>query len=231
MKLSLILCVLVIILISGCITTDIPTGNAEAYELPGLNNTTIFYLNLSSVQVVDNVINETTIRFVLEDGGEMSFRNPVAIDHSGKNVSFTTSKEPILGKSYIKFSFESPFSGFVAYTQSDGQDFSRMLTKNGSVRVVLPLNYTTGSRLFGIAQPEPYNTTVDAKGRDVLIWENPYPAHQKIEVKYYHESAPYILFYIVIFLLFCAFVIFGYYYFSLRSLKKKWEMVEKGLKK
>ena len=93
------------------------------------------------------------------------------------------------------------------------------------------MNFTTGSRFFGIATPKPDNITFDASGREVLIWEAPYPGHEKIEVKYYHGSAPTSLLYFFA-MLFAGFVvIYGYYHLSLRALRKKRELMEKGIKK
>ncbi len=231
MKWGLICTLLLVVFFAGCIETEPQAGSPGEYELPGLNNTTIFYLNASTVQVVENVVNETSVSFIIEEPGDMNFRAPVAVNYSGKNVTFTTSKEPIFGKTYVKFDFDSRFSGFIAYTQSNGQDFIRTLTKNCSVRVVLPVNFTTGSRFFGIAMPKPDNITFDASGREVLIWDSPYPEHEKIEVKYYHKSAPAALLYFFV-MLFAGFVvIYGYYQLSLRALRKKRELMEKGIKK
>ncbi len=229
MKWGLILSFLGLVILEGCIATEPQAGSPGEYELPGINDTTIFYLNSSTVHVVENVINETSVSFILEETGDMNFRNPVAVDYSGKNVTFTISKEPILGKTYVKFEFESSFSGFIAYTQPGGQEFERTLTKNGSVRVILPLNFTTGSRFFGIAQPDPDNVTFDTSGREVLIWEAPYPDHEKIEVKYYYKSAPTALYYFFIMLFTSFIVIYSYYYLSMRALRKKREMMEKGI--
>ena len=61
MKWCLILTVLVFAIFSGCIATEPEAGRLDEYELPGLNNTTIFYLNSSTLQVVESVVNETSI--------------------------------------------------------------------------------------------------------------------------------------------------------------------------
>ncbi len=228
---SYFILILVSILAAGCITSQIQAGDPKEYELPGIDNTTIYYLNGSSVQVVESVINATSVDFLLDESGEMNFRNPVAQDYSGNNVTFNVSSIPIFGRSYAHFEFEQPFSGFVAFTQSDGQDFKRILTKNSSVRVVLPVNYTTGSNFLGIAQPEPDNITVDSSGRKVLIWNNPYPGPGRISVQYYPESAPNMLVYLFVFLLIASVLIWSYYRFSIRALKKKRERMEKGIKK
>ncbi|MDP2841634.1 MAG: hypothetical protein Q8O17_05105, partial [Candidatus Methanoperedens sp.] len=95
---SYLLLILLSFLAAGCIAPEIQTGNPSEYELPGLENTTVFYLNFSSVEVVDNVVNSTSVAFILRDKTEANFRNPVAVDYSGKNVSFNVSKEVIFGK-------------------------------------------------------------------------------------------------------------------------------------
>jgi len=223
--------VLLSFLAAGCIAPEIRTGNPAEYELPGLNNTTIFYLNISSVQVVENVINSTTVGFIIPDKTEMNFRNPVAVDYSGNNVSFNVSKVLIFGKNFARFEFSSPFSGFVAFTQSGGQDFTYPLTKNGTIRVVMPASYTSQSMFLGVAQPKPENVTIDSKGREVITWENPYPARKSIRVKYSHKNAPTLLFYFFFSLFIFAVLVLGYYYMSLSELKKKRAMMEKETKK
>ncbi len=226
----LILVILLSVLAAGCVSSEIKPGNPEEYELPGLDNTTIFYLNGSAIQVVDSVNNATEVKIPIGDSGEMNFKNPVVVDSSGNDITFNVSKETSFGRSYARFDFGSPFSGFIAFTQSDGQDFSRELTKNGSVRVVLPVDHTTGTRFLGITQPEPDNIITDDWGREVLIWENPYPEHEKISVKYYHKGAPAALLYFLVFLLIAALIIYSYYKLSMMALRKKREMMEKGVK-
>jgi hypothetical protein len=223
------LIILLFFLVAGCISSEVPAGAPGQYELPGIDNTTIYYLNSTTVQVVDSVSHETTIKYMLDDSTETNFRDPVAVSSSGKNVSFDVTSEPILGRSYIRFDFSSELSGFVAFTQSDGQDFSRMTRENRSVRVVLPPDHTTGSRFLGVANPEPDNVTTDALGREVLIWDNPYPF--QISVKYYPRSAPTLFFYFSMILVLCVVVISGYYYFTIRALKKKRNIIEKKFKK
>jgi hypothetical protein len=166
---------------------------------------------------------------MLDDTGESNFKDPVAVNSSGNNVSFNVTSEPIFGRSYIRFDFKSEFSGFVAFTQSDGQDFFRPTVKNRSVRVVLPPDHTTGSNFLGIPNPEPDNITIDTLGREVLIWDDPYPF--QISVKYYHKNAPTMMAYFSIILIICVSVISAYYYMILRSLKKKRNIIEKYIKK
>jgi hypothetical protein len=220
---------LLFIFTAGCITSEVPAGAPGQYELPGIANTTIYYLNSSTVKVVDSVSNETTIKYMLDDSTEKNFKDPVAVNYSGKNVTFNVTSEPILGRSYIRFDFSSEFSGFVAFTQSDGLDFARTTKENTSVRVVLPPGHTTGSRYLGIPTPEPDNVTTDALGREVLIWQNPYP--YQISVKYYQKDAPVLMYYFSIIMIVCVVVISGYYYLSIRSLRKKHGSIENILKK
>lgn len=229
MKLWLSTCILLFVIAAGCITSEVPAGTPGQYELPGIANTTIYYLNGSTVKVVDNIINETTVRYMMDDSSDTNFKDPVAVNSSGMNVSFNVTSEPIFGRSYIRFDFSSMFSGYVAFTQSDGQDFIRTTVENKSVRVVLPPGHTTGSRFLGIPNPEPDNITVDTFGRQVLIWDNPYPF--QISVKYYDKGAPMLLYYFSIILIAGFAVICLYYYITIRTLKKKRNITERFIKK
>ncbi len=216
------------VLVAGCLAPEINKGSPSEYELPGLINTTVIYLNLSSVEIVDNVINSTSDGFFITSD-ETSFANPVAVDYSGKNVSFNVSIDLVQGKDFANFSFSSPFSGYVAFTQPGSQDFTYLQTKNGTVRAVLPVNYTVSSFL-GIADPKPDNITLDGLGREVLIWNNTYP-EEAIRVKYEDKNTPVLLFYFLVFLFASAAFILGYYYMSISKLKKKRAMMEKDVRK
>jgi hypothetical protein len=231
MKPELFLGILLLILVSGCVNPQIEAGNPAEYELPGLNNTTVFYLTDSSVQVVENVVNQTSVDFIINGNPETNFRNPVAVDYSGKNVSFNASQGPVLGENYIQMNFSSPFSGWVAYTQAGGGDFIYPITKNGTIRVVLPLNYTATSKILGLIQPPPDNITQDASGREVIIWEKPTPDNGTITVKYQLKDAPTLLSYFL-FVLFIFFIfVMSYYLWSINELKKKRILMEKDIRK
>ncbi len=231
MKPELILGILLLILVSGCVYPQIEAGNPAEYEFPGLNNTTVFYLSDSTVQVVENVVNKTTVDFIIDGNPDTNFRNPVAVDYSGKNVSFNASMGPVLGKSYIEMNFSSPFSGWVAYTQPGGGDFVYPITKNGTIRVVLPLNYTATSNFLGLIQPPPDNITQDASGREVIIWEKPNPDNGTITVKYQLKDAPTLLSYFF-FVLFIFFIfVMSYYMWNINELKKKRILMEKDIRK
>ncbi len=231
MKPELFLGILLLILVSGCIYPQIEAGNPAEYELPGLTNTTIFYLTDSSLQVVENVINKTSVDFIIDGNAQTNFRNPVAVDYSGKTVSFNASMGPVFGKSYIEMNFSSPFSGWVAYTQAGGADFIYTITKNDTIWVVLPLNYTATSKFLGVIQPPPDNITQDASGREVIIWEKPDPEYGQITVKYQQKDAPTLLFYFF-FSLFIFFIfVMGYYMWNINKLKKKRILMEKDVRK
>lgn len=219
------LLVLLFVLAIGCVSPEIKKGSPQDYELPGIQNTTIYYLKQSSIQVVEHVMNKTTTALLLEEKSNIG--DAVAVDYSGKNVSFNVSKQVIFGKSFIRFDFDSNFSGFVAFTYSDGQDFSISLMNNKSVRVVLPQNFTTGSKFLGIAKPKPDKIIIDSAGREVLIWEKPYPEHRLISVKYYSKNAPRMMSYLAVLFFISALLILGYYYLSIRALKKKRIHMEK----
>ncbi len=218
---------LLLVLAAGCIAPEINKGNPSQYELPGLINTTIIYLNISSVEIVDNVMNSTSDGFFIT-GDEMSL-DPVAVDYSGKNVSFNVSTELVQGKDFANFSFNTTFSGYVAITQPGSQDFTYLQTKNDTVWAVLPVNYTVRS-FFGITEPNPDNVTFDRSGREVIIWNNTHP-EETIRVKYEDKNAPWLLFYFLVLLFLFAAIILGYYYLSLSALKKKRVMMEKDVRK
>jgi hypothetical protein len=232
MKIQIIAAILLVIIASGCVAPTIMEGTQGDYELPGLNNTTIYYLNSSSMQVVENVVNTTTIDILTADStARLNVMAPVAVDYAGNNITFNVSKVSQFGNTYAKFDFKSNFSGFVAFTQSDGSQLRLPILKNGSIRVVLPVNYTTGSIFLGSPMPGPDNLTIDKKGRQVLTWNNPYPDNRLLSVKYYNENAPQAIFFSFILLALCALLITSYYYFTMKGLKKKLEVIEKDVRK
>jgi hypothetical protein len=227
MKLFLIFAILSL-MFAGCISPDIKTGDPSQYELPGLENTTILYLNLSSTRVIDYVINQTSIDYRIEDSIQ-TFQHPVAVDYQGNNVSVNVTIKTIMGRNYAHFNFSTNFSGFVAYTRPGGQDFTYIPQGNGTIRVVLPENFTAGTMFLGYIQPDPDNITQDSKGREVLVWDN--PTGQKIRVRYHHRDTPELLLYMFGLLLICAVIVWGYYYFSISALKKKRKMLENNIRK
>ena len=227
MKFVLIL-ILLLVFLQGCISPAVKTGDPSRYELPGLANTTIFYLNLSSVQVIYNVVDRTSVDYRIEDSIQ-TFRQPVAIDYSGKNVSMNVSIISIRAKNYAHLNFSANFSGFVAFTIPGGQDFTYIPIDNSTIRVVLPKNFTAGTIFLGYVQPEPDNISKDFSGREVLVWNN--TQNKKIRVRYHQNDTPVMLMYLFVSLLIAALIVWGYYHYSISAIKKKREMLEKNPRK
>jgi Family of unknown function (DUF5803) len=223
MKFILIL-ILLLVFLQGCISPAVKTGDPSRYELPGLANTTIFYLNLSSVQVIYNVVDRTSVDYRIEDSIQ-TFRNPVAVDYSGKNVSMNVSIISIRARNYAHLNFSSNFSGFVAFTMPGGQDFTYIPVDNSTIRVVLPENFTAGTIFLGYIQPKPDNISQDLSGREVLVWNK--AQNKKIRVRFHQNDTPVMLMYLFGSLLISALIVWGYYRYSISAIKKKREMLEK----
>ncbi len=223
MKFILIL-ILLLVFLQGCISPAVKTGDPSRYELPGLANTTIFYLNLSSVQVIYNVVDRTSVDYRIEDSIQ-TFRNPVAVDYSGKNVSMNVSIISIRARNYAHLNFSSNFSGFVAFTMPGGQDFTYIPVDNSTIRVVLPENFTAGTIFLGYIQPKPDNISQDLSGREVLVWNK--AQNKKIRVRFHQNDTPLMLMYLFGSLLISALIVWGYYRYSISAIKKKREMLEK----
>ena len=216
--------ILLLVLLQGCISPTVKTGDPSRYELPGLVNTTIFYLNLSSVQVIHHVVDRKSVDYRIEDSIQ-TFRYPVAVDYSGNNVSMNVSIISIMAKNYAHLNFTANFSGFVAFTMPGGQDFTYFPTDNSTIRVVLPENFTTATIFLGYIQPKPDNITKDSSGREILVWNN--AQNKKIKVRYHQNDTPVMLLYLFGSLLVCALIVWGYYHYSISALKKKRETLEK----
>jgi len=225
---SVVFILLLLVLLQGCINPQVQTGDPSRYELPGLNNTTIFYLNTSSTQVIENINNQISFDYQIVDN-IATFKNPVAVDYSGNNASVNISIITLLGRNYAHFNFSSNFSGYVAYSGPGGQDFSYYPPLNRTIRVVLPVNYTAGTMFLGYIQPKPDNITQDSSGRELLIWNN--ASREKIRVKYHHKDNTELLVYFIGFLLLCTISIWGYYKYSISAIQKKRKMLEKDIRK
>ena len=225
---SALFILLLLVLFQGCISPQINTGDPSRYELPGLNDTTIFYLNVSSTQVIENVNDRMSFDYQIVDN-IATFKDPVAVDYSGNNASVNVSIITILGRNFAHFNFSSNFSGFIAYSGPGGQDFTYFAPINRTIRVVLPVNFTAGTMFLGYIQPKPDNITQDSSGREVLTWNN--ATREKIRVKYHHKDMTELLVYFVGFLLICAIIIWGYYKFSVSALQKRRKLLEKDIRK
>ncbi|MCZ7402656.1 MAG: DUF5803 family protein [Candidatus Methanoperedens sp.] len=225
---SVFFLLLLLVLMEGCINPQVKTGNSSQYELPGFNNTTIFYLNISSTQVIENINNRTSFDYQILDNIN-TFKNPVAVDYSGNNASFNVSIISMLGRNYAHFNFSSNFSGYVAYSLPGGQDFTYSPPINRTIRVILPVNYTAGTMFLGYMQPKPDNITHDPSGREVIIWNN--ASSENIRVKYNQKENTQLLVYFVGFLLISTVIIWGYYKYSISAIQKKRKMLEKDIRK
>jgi len=225
---SVIFLLLLLVLLQGCINPQVKTGDPSRYELPGLNNTTIFYLNVSSTQVIENINDRISFDYPIVDN-IATFKNPIAVDYSGNNASVNISIINTLVGNYAHFNFSSNFSGYVAYSGPGGQDFTYFPPLNRTIRVVLPVNFTAGTMFLGYIQPKPDNITQDSSGREVLIWNN--ASRGKIRVKYHHKDMTEMLVYFVGFLLICSVIIWGYYKYSISAIQKKRKMLEKDIRK
>jgi hypothetical protein len=225
---SILIWILLLIILQGCISPTVKTGDPSRYELPGLNNTTIFFLNVSSTQVIENIDDRTSFDYQIVDT-IATFRDPVAVDYSGNNASVNVSIINKLGRNYAHFNFSSNFSGFVAYSEPGGQDFTYFPPLNRTIRVVLPVNFTAGTMFLGYIQPKPDNITQDSSGREVIIWNN--ASREKIRVKYHHMDMSGLLVYFVGLLFICTIIIWGYYKYSISAIQKKRKMLEKDIRK
>jgi len=224
---SILILILLLVIMQGCISPTVKTGDPSRYELPGLNNTTIFYLNVSSTQVIENINDRITFDYQIVNN-IASFKNPVAVDYFGNNASVNVSIITMMGRNYAHFNFTSNFSGFVAYSGPGGQDFTYYPPLNRTIRVVLPVNFTAGTMFLGYIQPKPDNITLDSSGREVIIWNN--ATREKIRVKYHHRDMTELLVYFIGFLLLCAIIIWGYYKYSISAIQKKRKMLEKDVR-
>jgi len=225
---SVLFLLLLLVLMEGCINPQVKTGDPSRYELPGLNNTTIFYLNVSSTQVVENINDRISFDYQIVDN-IATFKNPVAVDYSGNNASVNVSIISMLGRNYAHFNFSSNFSGYVGYSVPGGQDFTYYPPINRTIRVVLPVNYTAGTMFLGYIQPKPDNITQDSSGREVITWNN--ASRENIRVKYNLRENTQLLVYFVGFLLISTIIIWGYYKYSISAIQKKRKMLEKDIRK
>ncbi|MCX9084612.1 MAG: DUF5803 family protein [Candidatus Methanoperedens sp.] len=224
---SIFILILLIVIFQGCISPAVKTGDPLHYELPGLNNTTIFYLNVSTTQVIEHIDDQISFDYQIENIG--AFTDPVAVDYSGNNASVNISIVSILGRNFAHFNFSSNFSGFVAYSRPGGQDFSYVPPMNRTTRVVLPENFTAGTMFLGYIQPEPDNISQDTSGREVLIWNN--ASLEKIRVKYHHKDMTELLAYFIGLLLLSTMLVWIYYKYSISAIQKKRKILEKDIRK
>ncbi|AKB26966.1 hypothetical protein MSSAC_0278 [Methanosarcina siciliae C2J] len=219
-------------------------------------NTTTYYIleDKTEVQVVHIVINSSKLEIYPPDslgGGssEEPIRNFVLLVEpadetvassktfmrlaNSSNVSdlnYTLTQEIARNMKVINLEFEEPVTGFVAYTLDTPatQSFAFVKPDSEFIRVVLPVGFATGNRVFGIARPEPYDVSVDEEGRETLLWISSKMGEREeaIQVKYYAESAPMYFFAAIVALLFGVGVVLSRYSQSKKELKSVREVFE-----
>jgi len=110
------------------------------------------------------------------------------------SVNYNLTQEISQNLKVIHLEFGEPVTGFIAYTHeiSGTQSFGFIKPDSKFIRVVFPVGYVTGNRIFGIALPTPSNVTFDEKGRQNLLWISSEMGKREvaIQVKYYTKSAP-----------------------------------------
>ncbi len=112
------------------------------------------------------------------------------------------SEENVVG--YLRF--ESPLRG---------QHFISPVLLNGTVVVVLPAGYTTGSRALGIPRPGSYE--IREENRTLVIWRM--EREGIVEVSFYKKDAPQILAYFFLLLLAGGIYLAAGYYYSSKQLE------------
>ncbi|WP_440948906.1 DUF5803 family protein [Methanosarcina sp. T3] len=219
-------------------------------------NTTTYYIleDKTEVQVVHIVINSSKLEIFPPDslgGGsnEEPIRNLVLLAEpanetvassktfmrlaNSSNVSdlnYTLTQEIARNMKVINLEFEEPVTGFIAYTlDTPGtQSFTFMKPDSEFIRVVLPVGFVTGNRVFGIARPEPYDVSFDEEGRQTLLWISSRMGEREeaIQVKYYAESAPMYFFAAIVALLFGVGLVLSRYSRSKKELESVREIFE-----
>ncbi|MDD2439981.1 MAG: DUF5803 family protein [Methanosarcinaceae archaeon] len=111
------------------------------------------------------------------------------------DINYTLLKKTKQNQKSLWLIFDEPVTGYLAYSMQlpDSHNFVMPAPASKFVRVVLPENYATGNRFFGIPKPNPSSLSSDSKGRQVLFWRELQEA-ELLNVKYYKESAPKLLF-------------------------------------
>jgi len=215
-----------------------------------LANTTTYYLqdNKTRVEIVNLVINSSKLEiYPPESLGGSSKGDPIENlvllvapanetaanpetfeelsrrNETSENVSYNLTQKISQNMKVINLEFEEPVTGFIAYTlETPGtQSFAFIKPDSEFIRVVLPSGYVTGNRVFGIARPEPFNVSVDEKGRQNLLWISSKMGEREkiIQVKYYSESAPLLFLAAIVALLFGVVLVLTHYSRSKKELE------------
>ncbi len=219
-------------------------------------NTTTYYIleDKTKVQAVHIVINSSKLEIFPPDslgGGsdEVPVKNVVLLvepanetvassetfmrlsnSNNVSDMNHTFTQEVSQNMKVINLEFEEPVTGFIAYTlkTSGTQSFTFVKPDSEFIRVVLPEGYVTGNRIFGIARPEPSETSFDDKGRQTLLWISSEMGarEEAIQVKYYAESAPMYFFAAIVALLLGVAMVLSRYSKSRKELESVREIFE-----
>lgn len=219
-------------------------------------NTTTYYIleDKTEVQVVHIVINSSKLEIYPPDSlGGGSNEEPIqnfvllvepanetvassntfmrlANSSNVSDLNYTLTQEIARNMKVINLEFEEPVTGFIAYTlDTPGtQSFTFMKPDSEFIRVVLPVGFATGNRVFGIARPEPYDVSFDEEGRQTLLWISSRMGEREeaIQVKYYAESAPMYFFAAIVALLFGVGLVLSRYSRSKKELESVREIFE-----
>jgi len=242
---------------NGCLESkepkqiEIDPGDFSVYEFTVpegnfINSSTFFVYPNKTVRAIYTVVNAPRLEVVVpkDISGVKSEKGPgidnlVIIGNTGSstvfssinkfsNVSHNVSYSESRGNKKIQFEFADTISGYVAYTYywEQGQ-FYHILSRNETVNVVLPQGYDTGNMIFGLPKPKPDTKRLDDQNRIWLVWDNPNPEHQFIDVKYYKSSLPTIMGFVGLVLLVASFVTAIYFKNEIRKLRKKREIIDK----
>ncbi|WP_239451408.1 DUF5803 family protein [Methanosarcina horonobensis] len=224
-------------------------------EIPA--NTTTYYImsDKTEVQAVHIVINSSKLEIFPPDslGGGGPEKDPIknfvllvepanetvassetfvrlSNNSNVSDINYTLTQDIVRSMKVVNLEFEEPVTGFIAYTlETPGtQSFTFMRPDSEFIRVVLPEGYVTGNRVFGIARPEPSDTSFDEKGRQTLLWISSKMGDREeaIQVKYYTESAPMYFFAAIIALLFGVAMVLSRYSRSKKELESVREIFE-----
>jgi len=242
---------------NGCLESkelkqiEIDPGDFSEYEFTVpegnfINSSTFFLYPNKTVRAVYTVVNSPKLEVVVpkDISGVKSEKGPgidnlVIIGNTGSstvfsninqfsNVSYNVSYYESSRNKNIHFEFADTINGYVAYTYSVEQgQFYHILSRNGTVNVVLPQSYDTGNMIFGSLKPKPDTKQLDDQNRIWLMWDNPNPKRQFIHVKYYKSSLPTIMGFVGLVILVASLVTAIYFKNEIRKLRKKREIIDK----
>ncbi len=247
--------------VSGCLDGKAPEpislepGHASGYELTpppdDVTNLTTFFLYANkTVKAVTPIINTAFLDIVIPEniarstskkgpdidnivvlGGTAPYAdhsNPGAFSNISFNSTYTSSRD----KNIVHLEFTRAITGFVAYSYEwESDQFYHILSRNGTVVVVLPEGYDSGNLVFGSPRPKPDDRSIDSDGRVQLRWDSPYPATKFIIVKYYKSSLPTIMAILVLVMGMAALAIAIYFNSQIRKLRQLRETMESDVKK